>query len=87
MADIVVPLSGSIEGVDGLTYSARVAARQDEDGRWEGWLEFEPAEGGPTLRTPRETVQPDRADVEYWATGLSATYLEGALSRAREAPG
>ena len=85
MADLVVPLVGSIEGADGLTYSARVSARQDEDGRWTGWLEFEPTGGGQKLRTPQETIQPDRDDLEYWATGLSATYLEGALRRAREA--
>ena len=87
MADVVVPLEGSIEGADGLPYSARVSARQEEDGRWTGWLEFTPAGGGETLRTQRETVQPDRDDLEYWATGLSATYLEGALRRAREASG
>jgi len=35
-------------------------------------------------RTPRETTQPDRDALVYWAHGLSVTYLEGALARARE---
>ena len=34
------------------------------------------------LRSPRETTQPNRQDVEYWATGLTPVYLEGALRRA-----
>ena len=49
---------------------------------WQGWLEFEPIDGGPTLRSPRETTQPNRVDTVYWATGLTAVYLEGALDRA-----
>ena len=30
----------------------------------------------------RETTQPNRRDTEYWATGLTYVYLEGALHRA-----
>jgi hypothetical protein len=30
----------------------------------------------------RETTQPNRVDTEYWATGLTPIYLEGALRRA-----
>ena len=30
----------------------------------------------------RETTQPNRTDAEYWATGLTRVYLEGALDRA-----
>ena len=36
------------------------------------------------LRSARETTQPNRADALYWATGLTAVYLEGALDRARK---
>jgi len=53
---------------------------------WEGWVEFDPVDGGPTIRTPRETTQPNRADAEYWATGLEPVYLEGALDRALAEP-
>jgi hypothetical protein len=36
------------------------------------------------MRTGRETTQPNRPDLLYWATGLTAVYLEGALDRARK---
>jgi hypothetical protein len=51
---------------------------------WDGWVEFIPRDGGDALRSPRETTQPDRAALEYWAGGLSPTYLEGSLIRAIE---
>ena len=53
-----------------------------DDTLWQGWLEFEPLDGGETLRSPRETTQPNRTDSVYWATGLSPVYIEGALQRA-----
>src|SRR5688500_18258319 len=56
------------------------------DGRWEGWVEFIPTAGGTPVRSPRETTQPNRVDAEYWASGLSRTYLEGALERALRRP-
>lgn len=68
----------------GRSFVVRICGRPMEGGLWEGWIEFEPLEGGPTLRTPRETEQPNRADLAYWATGLTTTYLEGALERARK---
>jgi hypothetical protein len=55
-------------------------------GLWQGWVEFQPIEGGPAVRSPRETTQPNRTDTAYWATGLSAVYLEGALRRALNRP-
>lgn len=51
-------------------------------GMWQGWLEFVPIEGGQPVRSSRETTQPNRQDAEYWATGLTPVYLEGALDRA-----
>jgi hypothetical protein len=53
-----------------------------EDGRWEGWIEFTNADTGAVVRSGRETTQPSRDDVMYWATGLTRVYLEGALDRA-----
>jgi hypothetical protein len=38
------------------------------------------------VRSPRETTQPNRADTEYWATGLTPVYLDGALARALKEP-
>jgi hypothetical protein len=56
------------------------------DGRWEGWIEFIPVDGSKTVRSPRETTQPNRTDTAYWASGLTPVYLEGALERALRGP-
>ncbi len=72
--DPVIDSSGS--------YHARAVGRLADDGMWEGWLEFSPAEG-PTLVTGVESRQPERTHLAYWATGLTPVYLEGALVRAR----
>lgn len=70
-----------IRGEDGKLYLAR-ACGAESSGMWQGWIEFESVEGGAPIRSPRETTQPNRTDTEYWATGLSPVYLEGALRRA-----
>jgi hypothetical protein len=66
-------------------YGVRICGRQRADGTWEGWMEFDPADGSATVQTGRETTQPNLADLEYWASGLTPIYLEGALSRAHRA--
>ena len=66
-------------------YSVRVVGGQREDRLWEGRLEFVAHDGG-TLRTDRETVQSSAEALRYWATGLEAVYLEGALERAKRMP-
>jgi hypothetical protein len=71
--------------LNGVPYTAQVAGRPDGH-IWEGWIEFAADDGSDLLRTPRETTQPDRAALIYWATGLSGTYLEGALRRALDPP-
>jgi hypothetical protein len=71
--------------LDGNPYIAQVAGRQAGH-RWEGWLEFAAVDGSDVRRSPRETTQPDRDALVYWATGLSGTYLEGAFRRALEPP-
>ena len=38
------------------------------------------------MRSSRETTQPNQADTEYWATGLTPVYLEGALRRTLQGP-
>lgn len=84
--DLVVRSVGGFVGESsGIVYTARVRGRQRSDGTWEGWMEFDPATGGASLRTARETTQPNLHDLEYWATGLTPIYLEGALRRARDA--
>jgi hypothetical protein len=66
---------------DGRVYIAQAVGRQRDDGMWEGWLEFVAQDGEPVLRSQRETTQPNLVDLEYWATGLTPVYLQGALER------
>jgi hypothetical protein len=82
MAEVLLKFSTPIMDDQGHAYIARICGRQTDDGRWEGWVEFVPGDGRPVLRTARETTQPKRSDLEYWATGLTSAYLEGALERA-----
>lgn len=82
MPEVVLRFNAALDDAEGRVYAAQVCGREAEDGMWEGWIEFDPGDGGAVLRTPRETGQPNRGALEYWATGLTATYLEGALKRA-----
>jgi hypothetical protein len=67
----------------GGDYMPQVRGEERADGTWEGWIEFHPADGsGPVLRTGRETTQPDRDALAYWASGLEPLYFDGALARA-----
>ena len=84
MAEVLVQFDDSITGSDGRAYTPR-ACGADVGGLWQGWIEFV-AEDGTTLRTTRETTQPNRKDLSYWAQGLTHVYLEGALRRALEPP-
>ena len=71
---------------DGHIYVAQAVGRQRDDGMWEGWLEFVPADGSAVLRSQRETTQPNLVDLQYWATGLTPVYLQGALERTLTPP-
>lgn len=64
------------------SYRARVYGAVDADTRWAGWVLFFPVGGGRAIATGRETTQSSLANLTYWASGLTATYLEGALARA-----
>jgi hypothetical protein len=81
MAEVLVEFEDTWKGADGRQYGARVCARGREDGLWEGWLEFTPVDGGPTLATERESTQPNRDDAIYWASGITWGYVDGALNR------
>jgi hypothetical protein len=70
---------------DGRLYAARAYADRQPSGLWEAWFVFFPLETGEPVATDRETTQSKREDVVYWATGITPTYLEGALGRAFEA--
>lgn len=84
MTEILVEFDELLKTDDGAEYAARACGAPMGDGLWEGWLEFTTVDGGQPLRTARETTQPNRTDVAYWATGLTPVYLEGALDRALE---
>jgi hypothetical protein len=82
MADTLLLFPAPVADRHGTEYEARACGVELPDGTWQGWLEFLPARGGEAIRSARETTQPNRVDTEYWASGLSAVYLEGALERA-----
>jgi hypothetical protein len=82
MAETFLRFAQPIAGSGGRQYEARVCGAPRSGGTWEGWIEFVPLDGGEPVRSSRETTQPNRADTEYWATGLTEVYLEGALQRA-----
>jgi len=83
MAETLLQFQAVVSGVDRSLYSARAVGAQVPGGNWHGWIEFTPLDGGEPLCSPRETTQPNRTDVVYWATGLTGVYLEGALARAK----
>jgi len=85
MPEVIQQYAAQFRDEGGGTY-AIVAYGEPVGGTWEGWLEFQPLDRpGPSLRTGRETTQPDRAALEYWASGLEPLYFEGAFARARPA--
>lgn len=81
MDEVLVEFESEFKGPDDRLYHARACARSRDDGLWEGWLEFVPLGDGQPIRTDRETTQPNRDDTLYWATGLTTTYIDGALLR------
>jgi hypothetical protein len=83
MSVILVKFDEPIRDPAGITYFAQASGRKREDGLWEGWLEFIGMTESTSFHSGRETTQPNRPDLEYWAQGLSKVYLEGALARAK----
>lgn len=82
MAEEMLEFDNTIEDVDGRSWIAVVEGEEREDGTWIGWIRFRPEGGGDARTTDRETTQPNRQDLAYWAKGLTYHYLEGALARA-----
>jgi hypothetical protein len=85
MAELLVEFDTTIRSDDGTDWHPRVWGGIADDNLWEGWIEFLPAgtEDRDVIRTSRETEQPKKSDLMYWAQGLTQVYLEGALQRAR----
>lgn len=75
--------SEQISDAAGNRYDVFIYGELRPDGTWEGWLEFVPLSLSlSSLRTGRETTQPDLSALEYWSTGLEPIYLAGAFERA-----
>lgn len=81
MAEVLVQFDTVVTTIDGRRFIPRACGRPAGN-VWDGWIEFVPIDSGPPVRTPRETEQPNRADLLYWAQGLTQVYLDGALARA-----
>lgn len=87
MAELIHEHSTHVRSPEGMMFIPRTYGEQRSDGTWEGWLEFTPVDpGAPTLRTDRETSQPNRITLESWASGLEPVYFEGAFARAYVEP-
>lgn len=80
MAEVLVRFTERIAAEGGTSYLPQACGGIADDGLWEGWIEFVSPSG--TIRTSRETEQPNRDALVYWAEGLTFAYLDGALDRA-----
>ncbi len=87
MPEVFIQFDATIIAPDGTRWAPRVCGGIADDGLWEGWIEFASVDRtGAGIRTPRETEQPNREMLAYWATGLTNVYLDGALRRAIDLP-
>jgi hypothetical protein len=86
VAEVFVEFAEAVSSEDGRNYTARACGSEMAGGGWQGWIEFVPLGDGEPIRSSRETTQPNRQDTEYWATGLTFVYLQGALRRALNKP-
>jgi hypothetical protein len=83
MSELLVKFDEPISAPDGRRYFAHAAGKETEAGLWEGWLEFVPLDdSSEAFCSERETTQPNRKNLDYWAQGLTLVYLQGALARA-----
>jgi hypothetical protein len=79
---LIHTLTQRLRDADGNLWKVSVHGGARSDGTWIGWLEFDDSSLG-VRTTDRETTQSSADALRYWATGLEAVYLEGALARAR----
>lgn len=84
MSHVILEHSSLVRTRDGEVFTPVVLGQEMPDGNWIGWIEFVSDAGkAAKLRTERETTQPNRQALDYWATGLEPVYIEGAFERAR----
>lgn len=81
MAELIQTYNETVRDSRGEEFVASAYGEERADGTWEGWLEFRTA-SGDVRRTERETTQPNRDALRYWASGLEPLYLDGAFARA-----
>jgi hypothetical protein len=87
MAEVLMEYDTVVSADDGSRWVAQACGRPFEMRVWEGWIEFLPLDPEHVpVRSRRETTQPNRDELVYWASGLSPVYLKGALKRALEPP-
>jgi hypothetical protein len=84
MRELIHSFSAPVTDETGTVW--RGTAHGQPDGNlWLGSITFV-NDAGETVETGVETTQPDRAALEYWASGVEPIYLDGALARARGLP-
>ena len=81
MAELIQTYAEVVRDAGGEEYTVHAFGEARDDGTWEGWLEFHSVLGA-VRRTGRETTQPDRGALAYWASGLEPIYFDGAFARA-----
>jgi hypothetical protein len=82
--ELIHSFKASVVDETGRSWRATAYGRRG-DNLWLGWIEFT-SNTGEAVETDVETGQPDRAALDYWATGVEPIYLDGALARARGLP-
>ena len=83
MSEILVRFDEAVTDPSGKRFFPQVLGRERSDGLWEGWIEFVSADGSRSIESGRETTQPNRTDLKYWAEGLTRAYLQGSLGRSQ----
>ena len=79
MAEVLAQFAEPLTTTDGSSYLAQACGAPNDHGLWEGWIEFVPINGGPPLRSSRETTQPNKGD----ATLNGRPGLPRCISKAR----
>jgi hypothetical protein len=66
----------------GRVFSVEVQGEIVREECWAGSIIFWARDGGGCRIASHETEQPSREYLQYWATGISTVYLDGAFERA-----
>jgi hypothetical protein len=60
MIEVLLIYLDTIFSADGRAFQPRACGAPRPDGRWQGWIEFVPADRTTLLRSPLETLQLNR---------------------------